>query len=50
MKTLGTSKIWINYTRLDSNNIKSLLTEVYYIPNFHTNLISYDQLEINGIY
>ena len=50
MKTLGTGKVWIDYIRTDGNNVKSLLIDVYYIPDFYTNLISYDQLEMNGIY
>ena len=50
MKTLGTGKVWVNCTGMDGSNVKSLLTEVHYIPNFHTNLITYDQLETNGIY
>jgi hypothetical protein len=50
MKTLGTGEVWINCTGVDGNNVKSLLTEVHYIPDFHTNLISYDRLEMNGIF
>ena len=50
MRTLGTGEIWIDCTGTNGNNVKSLLTDVHYIPDFHTNLISYDRLEMNGIY
>jgi len=50
VKTMKIGRIIFWPTDMNGKRFKVILTNVHYIPRFHTNIVSYDRLEEHGIY